>query len=190
MAFTDYFPVHWTIATDITLLTSALLFVIRVYIIELRQQNGWLDEICSLPQPCHDAVAAEDAWFLASGPEGDSSQASRQLYWLGRVVQVLMLMMLGIAAFLMTGIVSAATSTANLSVSAVVLSRCIVQYVSSPLQASSACSDSTAPTYTVTTPAQAVSMPGTATARITGTTSSTAAASAGEGAPTIVTLTY
>lgn len=155
MDFDSLFSSYWAVATDVVLISAGLVFVLRLYIVELRLERG-------LPGYYRFGAAAEagvtgyemsleDSWFLAEPPERHvHSPAYRRLHRLGKLVQLLSLLIIAVAIFLATGLVSAATSTGNLAVSVVVLSRCVVQYASTPLGARSLCSDSTAPTYAVT----------------------------------------
>jgi hypothetical protein len=157
MDFNSLFFSYWAVASDVVLISAGLIFVLRLYIVELRLERGlsgyyWFGAAAEAGTPGYE-MHLDDSWFLAEQPERHAhSFAYKRLRRLGKVVQLLSVLIIAVTIFLATGLVSAATSTGNLAVSVVVLSRCIVQYVGTPLRASSVCSDSTAPTYTVTPP--------------------------------------
>jgi hypothetical protein len=154
MDFDRLFSIYWAVATDIVLIAAGLVFVLRLYIVELRLERGLpgyyaFDAVTEAMSGS--AIAADERWFLADDPDAEARQTPvyRRLRRLRKLVQLLSLLIIALAIFLVTGLVSAATATGELGISVVVLSRCIVQYVNSTLKASSLCSDSTAPTYTV-----------------------------------------
>lgn len=141
-----YFWLAWPLLTDSILLCAGLLFVVRLYLVERRFEEGLIGyERAWSKRKMNPAFVPlpEEEWFLAHGFEYQATGASphRRMGKLRKIARLLVVTMMSIVSLFGAGALFAATSTGSLAVSAMVLSRCLIRFPSFSGKVESNCSD-------------------------------------------------
>jgi hypothetical protein len=151
---TSYVALAWPLFTNTVLLCAGLLFIVRLYLVERRFEEGLIGferEYLKRKINADFKPLPEEEWFLAHGFEYQVATTSqcRRLGRLRKVAKFLVVTAMSIVALFGAGALFAATSTGSLTVSAIVLSRCIIRFPSFTGKAETACSDGVSVTKTV-----------------------------------------
>ena len=189
IGFTSYFWWAWPLLTDVVLLGAGLLFVIRLYLVERQFEEGLIGfEREYLKRTVNRDFRAlpEDEWFLAHGFEYQVATPSqcRRLARLRTIVRLAVVTMISLAALFGVGALFAATSTGSLTVSAIVLSRCVIRFPSLSDKVESTCTDGVSVTKDV------IEQPENKAAVPSGSTSESSGNGTANQQMTTVTFTY
>jgi hypothetical protein len=152
--FTSFIGLAWPFFTDTVLVCAGLLFIVRLYLLERRFEEGLIGferEYLKRKVNSDFRPLPEEEWFLAHGFEYQVATTSqcRRLGRVRKIAKFLVVTVMSMAALFGAGALFAATSTGSLTVSAIVLSRCIIRFPSFNGKIESVCSDGVSVTKTV-----------------------------------------
>src|SRR5450830_1248040 len=114
------FPLTWPLLTDAILLGAGALFVVRLYLIERRFEEGLalLEKVQSQKKSGGYTPAADEEWFLAREYAATTPATCRRWRALRNIARLGLFLVSTIVALFGAGTLFAATSTGSISVSA------------------------------------------------------------------------